>query len=327
MRDLGLNLLGAIVIPTVLTAVLSFGLTRFLSKKFKAMGITGVDIHKSDKPVTAEMGGLAVLISCAFGASIFYMLDPELPAIFFAGFITIILVGIVGVIDDLVALRQRYKPFLVAVASAPLILASFGTTGVYLPLLGTIPFGIFYPLLVVPLGVATSANLSNMLAGFNGLEAGCTLIALGTLTFLSVVLGKQLGIALGSLFLAGYLGFFVLNWYPAKIFPGDTGTLMAGAAIVTIGFASGLVFAAIALSIPAALDFTLKILTKRPFAARSVHGNTIISSNGTLSPPNYPALPHAFMKLAPLSEKDLVASILALEAIFAVIGAAITLAL
>ena len=275
-----INVALAVSLSFALTGGVTFLLARFLSVKFKEMGITGVDVHKPDKPVTAEMGGLAVLIGVVVGASFFYELQPGFSLLFLTGLLTIVFVGIVGIVDDLFSIRQRYKPFLVAAMTIPLAVALFGSTEIHFPLLGTIPFGILYPLVVVPLGITTSANLSNMLAGFNGLEAGCAIIGIGTLTLLSAVEGQYVGLAIGSLFLAGYLGFLALNWYPAKIFPGDTGTLMAGAAIAAIGLISGLEFAAVVVSMPAALDFTLKMLSRNPFSARTIHGNTIVTSDG-----------------------------------------------
>lgn len=47
-----------------------------------------------------------------------------------------------------------------------------------LPFVGTVDFWIFYPLVLVPLGVTGAAN---MLAGFNGLEVGLEVIAMGSL--------------------------------------------------------------------------------------------------------------------------------------------------
>ena len=320
------------MISTGIAAALSFVVTlaitvvvaRFLSVKFKQMGITGVDIHKPDKPVTAEMGGLSVLIGVLIGACLFYLIEPGFSIIFLAGVITILLVGVVGVVDDLVSLRQRYKPFIVAAMTIPLVLALFRRTEIHFPLIGSIPFGLLYPLVVIPLGITTSANLSNMLAGFNGLEAGCAVIGLATLTILSVYEKQIVGAAIGALFLAGYLGFLALNWYPAKIFPGDTGTLMAGAAIACVGLISGLVFAAVVVSLPAAFDFTLKMLSRNPFSARSIHGNTVVTNDGILIPPSYPALSHTFMRVNSLSERNLVESLLLMEAVYAVLAIAIT---
>ena len=235
-----INVALAVSLSFALTGGVAFVLARFLSVKFKEMGITGVDVHKPDKPVTAEMGGLAVLIGVVVGASFFYELEPGFSPLFLAGLLTILFVGMVGIVDDLFSIRQRYKPFLVAAMTIPLAARAIWKNEIHFPLIGSIPFGILYPLVVVPLGVTTSANLSNMLAGFNGLEAGCATIGIGALTLLSALEGQYVGLAIGSLFLAGYLGFLTLNWYPAKIFPGDTGTLMAGPRSQQSGSSQGL---------------------------------------------------------------------------------------
>ena len=310
-----------------LTFLSSVLLSKFLSRKFKQMGMTGQDVHKLDKPVTAEMGGVAVVVAVAAGALILFASNDGLPQLVIAGLATVLLVGVIGAIDDIFSLRQRYKPFLVALMSVPLAYALMGRTAVLFPLLGHVSFGILYPLIVVPASIAISANLSNMLAGFNGLEAGCAIIAIAALTVLSAFEKSVAGILLGSFFVAGYAGFLLLNKYPAKIFPGDTGTLMAGAAIASIGLASGLEFAAVVVSIPAALDFTLKMLSRNPFGARGVFGNTTVATDGHLIPPAYPALSHAFMRMTDVTEKSLVGSILAMELVFALVAIVITISM
>jgi len=321
------TLITTAITAAVLTGAVTLVLARYFSGKFKELGITGVDVHKPHKPVTAEMGGLAIMIGVTLGAAVMYLLYPGFPILMLAGLVTILLVGVVGLVDDFLVLRQRYKPFIIVAASIPIALALFGRTSIPFPLIGSIPFGILYPLLVVPLGITTSANLNNMLAGFNGLESGCAVIAIGSLTFLSAIKGSSVGALLGILFLAGYLAFLALNWYPAKIFPGDTGTLMAGATIAVIGLTSGLVFAAVVVSMPACFDFTLKMLTKSPFSARKIHGDTVVTSDGILTPPGYPSLSHAFMRVTAQSEKSLVVSILAMEAVYAALAIGVTVIL
>jgi len=37
---------------------------------------------------------------------------------------------------------------------------------------GAVDWGIFYPLAIIPIGIVGAANAYNMLAGYNGLEAG-----------------------------------------------------------------------------------------------------------------------------------------------------------
>jgi UDP-N-acetylglucosamine--dolichyl-phosphate N-acetylglucosaminephosphotransferase len=196
---------------------------------------------------------------------------------------------------------------------------------IFIPGMGDIHLGLLYPLVAVPLAITTSANFSNLLAGFNGLEAGCAAISLGTMAFLSGITGHPTVAVLGCIATFAYIGFLMLNWYPAKIFPGDTGTLMAGAALAALGLASGLEFEAIVLSIPAAMDFALKMMHRHPFKQRHMFGNARVRADGTLEPAGYPAMVHAFMRVSPITEEGLVVSFLSMQAVFAALAIGITL--
>jgi len=311
------------VAAAILAALSSYALARYQSGKFPSIGISGVDVHKPNRPVTAEMGGLAVLFGLAVGSTAYlFAAAPEDGTFltYIAGAATIGLVGVVGVADDLFDIRQRYKPFMIVAATVPLMYFLFDRGSIYIPIIGSIDVRLIYPLVAVPLAVTTSANFTNMLAGFNGLEAGSAVISLGTLSFLSEITGSPTVAMLGAILTLAYLGFLVLNWYPARIFPGDTGTLTAGAAVVVLALLSKLEFVAVILSIPAAMDFTLKALRRRPFGGRKIHGDAVVEPDGTLKPAEYPTLVHAFMKVSPIKERGLVLSILSMQALFALVA-------
>jgi UDP-N-acetylglucosamine--dolichyl-phosphate N-acetylglucosaminephosphotransferase len=306
--------------------VTAYSVARYESKSFPARGISGVDIHKLDGPVRAEMGGLAVLVALGVGSTLYLGLNFSLdgPTVLFAAASSaVVLTGIVGVADDLVEISQKLKPFLIVGASAPLMLYLWGRAYITVPILGSVHLGLLYPLVAVPLAITTSANFSNILAGFNGLEAGCASISLGTMSVLSEITGHPTIAILGLILTLSYVGFLGMNWYPAKIFPGDSGTLMAGAALAAMGLAAGLEFEAVILSIPAAMDFALKMIYRRPFKQRHVLGNTKVRPDGTLDPAPYPALAHAFLKVSPLKERDLVVSMLSMQVLFAAVAAVI----
>lgn len=308
--------------------VTSYSVARYESRVFPAKGIRGIDIHKADRPVRAEMGGLAVLLALAVGSAVYLGVDFKMDdqtVLFAAVASTVALTGVVGVADDLADLSQKVKPFLIVAASIPLMAYLWERGGIFIPTIGTVDFGILYPLVAVPLAITASANFSNLLAGFNGLESGCAAISIGTLSYLSWVTGYSTVAVFGLILTCAYLGFLLLNWYPAKIFPGDTGTLVAGAALAAIGLASRLEFEAVVLSIPAAMDFALKMLYRRPFKQRHLLGNTKVRPDGTLDPAPYPALVHAFMRVSPIKERDLVLSVLAMQALFALSATIITL--
>ncbi len=296
--------------------------------KFPQMGISGIDIHKREKPVRAEMGGLAVLFGLALGSVVYFVSNVELdgPVVLFAAaFSTIAFTGLVGIADDFIEMGQRFKPFLMVAASLPLMYLLLDRSSIFVPLLGHVHLGLLYPLIAVPLAITTSANFANLLAGFNGLEAGCASISLGTMSLLAYLTGHPAIAALGLILTSAYIGFLGQNWYPAKIFPGDTGTLMAGAALAAMGLAAGLEFQAIILSIPAAMDFALKMMHRNPFKQRHQYGNTSVREDGTLEPAPYPAVVHSFMKVSPISERGLVISVLAMMALYSTIAIAVTL--
>jgi UDP-N-acetylglucosamine--dolichyl-phosphate N-acetylglucosaminephosphotransferase len=308
-----------VIIASVLAFLVTYTLTPLLITKLKTLDITGVDVHKATRPVCAEMGGLSVLLG-VISAFCLMLFLPGLPSLqMLSAFSTLLLAGVVGVIDDCFNLRQRYKVILVAITAIPLLLVEPNYTDIWFPFVGLIPFGLGLPLLI-PLAVATSSNLTNMFAGFNGLESGIGAISMFTLGILSITLGKWEASMLAFPLCAAFIAFLRYNWYPAKIFPGDTGTLLSGAAIASISIIAGTEAAGIILLTPAGIDFTLKMISKHPFAHRRIYGDTNVASNGKLIPPPYPALCHAFMALTPLNEKDLVTALLFMEAIYATIA-------
>jgi UDP-N-acetylglucosamine--dolichyl-phosphate N-acetylglucosaminephosphotransferase len=308
-----------VIAASVPAFLVTYILTPPLISKLKTLDITGTDVHKAARPVCAEMGGLSVLlgVSSAFCLILFL---PGLPSLRMLGaFSTILLAGVVGVVDDVFILRQRYKVILVAITAIPLLLVESSIADIWFPFVGTISFGLALPLLI-PLSVATSSNLTNMFAGFNGLESGIGAISMVTLGILSITQGQWDASMLAFPIFAAFIAFLRYNWYPAKVFPGDTGTLLSGAAIASISILANVEAAGIILLAPSGIDFTLKMLSRSPFAHRRIYGDTQVTSNGQLVPPRYPALCHAFMTLTPLNEKDLVTVLLFMEAIYATIA-------
>jgi len=178
-----------ILAEAIVAFVVTYLLTPLLIPKLKSMGIVGTDVHKPSRPSCPEMGGLAVLVGFVGAFSFASFMSPELIYTTFPIFLIIVFVGFIGILDDLFTLKQRYKPFLVALASTPLILANVNHVKMWLPPFGWVYLGSIY-LLFIPLAVATASNLTNMLAGFNGLEAGMGAISCFSLGFLLTMIGK-----------------------------------------------------------------------------------------------------------------------------------------
>ena len=298
-----------------------------LEKKLLKRGIVGQDVHKVDKPKRAEMGGIGILLGFLSGTAAYNLLASEISAFALSAIIVLILIAMIGMFDDFSFMKQRYKPFLIGAATIPLIVTYSGEGQMMLPLIGLIGFGGLYQFIVIPLAITTSANFSNMFAGFNGLEAGVGALSLGTLGFLAILFARWEAAAIAIVLTVSLLAFLKFNWFPARIFPGDVGTLIMGAGIATVGIVGGLEFAAIAVSFPAAIDFTLKMIARHPFSQRGSFGDTVSGSDGVLVPPRYPALAHVFLRVAPLGERGLVGSLLSLQLVYCLLAIALTLLL
>ncbi|MCS7122565.1 MAG: hypothetical protein NZ908_01245, partial [Candidatus Micrarchaeota archaeon] len=116
----------------------------------------------------------------------------------------------------------------------PLIIySSMIDTSIRLPIIGEIELGLVYVLVILPLMYTGAANLTNILAGFNGLEYGLGLVNFVFLTAIGYLYEKTLIFTTSLVMLGSSIAFLMFNRYPAKVFPGDTGTLIIGGAIVT----------------------------------------------------------------------------------------------
>ncbi|MGB9663252.1 MAG: phospho-N-acetylmuramoyl-pentapeptide-transferase [Moorellaceae bacterium] len=101
----------------------------------------------------------------------------------------------------------------------------------------TVPFvarrwnlGWYYPLFAALLMVATT-NAVNLTDGLDGLAAGTTFCTALAYFFLALALDKAELVIFAGALAGGCLGFLVYNFYPARVFMGDTGSLALGAAI------------------------------------------------------------------------------------------------
>ena len=209
----------------------------YLIKFMKRKGYVGIDIHKNDKPEIAESGGLSIIIGFSVSSIFLIIFFPEFFKETFTFLLTVLLAGGIGFLDDRKKLRSRYKIVLSVFSGSIIFLANiFGFITIASP---TIPFldrtrlTVIYPFLV-PLIVAVFTNTVNMLEGYNGEGSGTCLIAICFLFVCSLLWNSAEGVIFTIPVIAVLIPFFIYNKYPAKIFPGDIGTLSMGAMIACI---------------------------------------------------------------------------------------------
>ena len=118
-------------IPLIITLIGLPLLKRFMLKK----GKYGIDVHKKDKPKVAEMGGIMILLSVILTTVILiFLVDTTLEKMTLGAFgLTLLVAGIIGIIDDLYRLSGVLKPILLLIASAPIIVLGLIQSGVFVP--------------------------------------------------------------------------------------------------------------------------------------------------------------------------------------------------
>ena len=260
-------------ITPLASGAVAFVLLRLLIPRLTSAGIVGKDMNKPGQPPIAEMGGLGLV--GGFGASVLtiialrtFLKIEALASVsiveLLAVLTTVLVIALIGLIDDLVGVHQGWKALIPALAAIPLVVIEVGQKTMTLPLIGPVNLGVLYPMVLVPLGVTGAANAFNMLAGFNGLEAGLGAIAVGALAIIAAHLGEATALALLLAMLGALLATLYFNWYPAKVFIGDVGTLTIGTVIATAVILGNFEWAGVIVIIPHMLDFVLKARKRFP---------------------------------------------------------------
>jgi phospho-N-acetylmuramoyl-pentapeptide-transferase len=209
---------------------------------------------------TPTMGGVMFL----FGAMVAVAVATVLPGVSRIGWaegLAVLLValgfGAIGFLDDFLkiaykrplGLRAREKlagQALIAVVLAALAVFVFGRgtelpvpfSGLLVPGGYTLELGWWLFLGFTVLVLLGTANAVNLTDGLDGLAAGLFVIAALSFAVIALVMGKTwVAVVLGAL-AGGCVGFLYFNYYPARVFMGDTGSLalggsLAAAAVVT----------------------------------------------------------------------------------------------
>lgn len=282
-------LLGFVLIPALKR--LKFGQT------IKEIGPTW---HES-KNGTPTMGGLLFIIGIIIGVFVgFVLYEMAMPSNItvnsgenirlWAGLLAAIGFGLIGFIDDYIkvakhrnlglnAMQKTVFQLVIAICYiATLQLSGITSTIVVFPFIGQLDFGWFYyPLMV--LGIYFIVNAVNLTDGIDGLASSVTtvyaIIFMLIATFLQYYTIHILAAALAG----GCLGFLVWNFYPAKTFMGDTGSMFLGGCVVALAFGvdlpilillAGIVYICEALSVVLQV-ISFKSTGKRIFKMSPIH--------------------------------------------------------
>ncbi len=160
-----------------------------IMKFTRTRGIVGLDVHKKDKPIVPEMGGVAVLLGLSVCSIVGIYLFPGKALLFVSFLATALIAGVIGAIDDIVTLNARVKPFLMTFACIPILILGTYTPSIVFPYIGGARLTRIYPLLI-PIVMAITSNGVNMMDPFNGTMSGSSSFLVFFLFLSAILLGR-----------------------------------------------------------------------------------------------------------------------------------------
>ena len=291
-----------------LTLFICFMLPLLLTPLIKKLAIR---IEAVDKPnqrkvhmeVMPRLGGLAIYISFIAGVLLFQPDSSHSLPILLGSLIIVI----TGMVDDVRELSPRVKLIGQLAAALVVVLSGIHVEFINLPFGGQLEFGIFSIPLTI-LWIVGVTNAINLIDGLDGLAAGVSSIALLTISGMAIIMGDAYVTVLGLILMASTIAFLFYNFYPAKIFMGDTGALFLGymiSVLSLLGFKNvtfiSLIIPALILGVPISDTFFAII-------RRLVHKQP-------LSAPDKSHLHHCLLRLG-FSHRQVVLIIYAIAAMF-----------
>jgi len=283
------------------------------------------DQHKVGQPLTPNgLGVLYVLFTTVYLFLIYFsgliknQADVSAPVsapLILAA--CILFGGFMGLLDDWIDLKWRYKAFMPLIAALPLIYYAKETgarTSIALPFIGTIQFGSIYFYVIIPLIVMIVTNTVNQLGGLNGLETICPAI---------VILGLM-AVSPSYILMVGPLLFWLILAYfnfQGKVFVGNSGSFAIGMTIASFAVISDLKLSLLVSILP--YIFNSAIILLMVFFTRK---RAKVSFDGEkLSSDHRRSLITVITYHRPLTEKQVVRVIALIVGIFTLIGILIQL--
>lgn len=239
-----------LVISFIIAIILGFIIIPIL-KKLKVGQIERDDGPKSHlkKQGTPTMGGIIMIITMIIvitGTYIYFTVQGQndiankiLPLLLVSiGF------GLIGFIDDFKklvlknteGLKPSYKMLgLLIISVAYVVYLVYGLnigTDTYIPIIKqyvSMPTYIYIPFAIIVMLATT--NAINLTDGIDGLSSSVSAIIITCLTVIGILFtATEIGV-FGSIIIGAILGFLMFNLHPAKVFMGDTGSLLLGGVI------------------------------------------------------------------------------------------------
>lgn len=216
----------AFLIALISTYLLTYPV-KMLSIKLGVMDFPNA--RKIHKAITPKLGGLAIFLGVILAGLYIQPRNEHLPEIILGALVILL----TGALDDKYEIRPVIKLTGQLIAASFLISSGLIIDRITIPFFGMIDLG-FVSVLVTVLWVVGITNAINLIDGLDGLATGVSTIGLISM-FVMAIIDTQLAAASLCIILIGAnIGFLIHNFYPAKIYMGDTGSNFLGYSIAVV---------------------------------------------------------------------------------------------
>ena len=210
------------VIPQIIKVILG-------RKIFDKPG--GRKIHENSTP---SMGGIGVFMSFIILAMLTIQESVDFSSSYY--YCALLILFFTGLRDDLIPVKGLYK-FVIQIIAASIVsgFANIRLTSLYsLSFLYADIFPEWLSFFLTIFTIVAFTNAYNLIDGIDGLAASIAILILVVLTVWFGINNFWEYSFLCGIMLGSVLGFLYFNWSPAKIFMGDTGSLIIGFFCVTM---------------------------------------------------------------------------------------------
>jgi len=207
-------------------------------------------VWHNSKQGTPTMGGIifisGIVIAC-LTVGVSEMIKGDFTFLFVLVFATVF--ALIGFLDDYEKLKkrqnlgltaiQKFALQLLAAVAFVLIMEFMGnlTTNVYVPFFNVtfaMPAGLYY--IFAAFVIVGTVNAVNITDGIDGLSSGVTIPVAVAFLLIAILWNDTANGIVAAAVAGGLAGFLIFNFFPAKVFMGDTGSLFLGGAVCALAF-------------------------------------------------------------------------------------------
>ena len=151
--------------------------------------------------------------------------------------LAILIIYICGILDDLYTLSSKQKLVFIIISSVIVYFDGYQITNIGTFFNISVNLG-YFALPFTLFAIVAFTNAVNLSDGLDGLAGSVSTIILSAIFIIGFIYDDNTLMVWSALLISVILAFLVLNWHPAKVFMGDSGSLLLGFVIAILSIKS-----------------------------------------------------------------------------------------